>query len=198
MIVDPDRKEAQMTVLVFGTTLDSGSINRVAGLLGGVSVRGYVQATYSQEPVLTGDFSLRHTLKIVDALFSQTSRRSVFYTMVEAEVEESKTFPLYLVESFKYLGILNEVTAQDIDLLDSTYSKFLDHKKLREVAEDSSGYTKMPDGRRLRDVTLSEITDSVVRDQAMSKGCGKRCLSDLAKELAEQANSVPLIRRPAS
>ena len=184
-----------MAILVFSTKLENEDISRVVALLGGVSVDGYVYSSVLTDPQVVNNFSLQNIQQVVDAMFSQTTKRAVYYTLLETEVEETKTFPLYLVEPLRYLGLLNEDVANDHRLLDEVNRKHWDRNKIKEVATDTFRYAKMPDGERIRDKILDEVKDAELRAKATAKGCGPKCLSELATRLEDEINSVPMIRK---
>jgi hypothetical protein len=184
-----------MAILVFGRMLESEDINRVISLLGGISVSGYVCSSVLTDPKTVDNFSLQNIQQVVGALFSQTTKRAVYYTLLETEVEETKTFPLYLVEPLRYLGLLNEDVANDHRLLDEVIRKHWDRSKINEVANNNFRYVKMPDGERIRDKRLAEVQDAELKAKATAKGCGPKCLSELAKQLEDEINSVQMIRR---
>lgn len=184
-----------MAILVFGTKLEGEDTSRVVALLGGVSVKGYAYGGLLQDPKVINDFSVGNIQQVLEAIFAQTTRRAITYTLLEIELEESRTFPLYLVEPLCYLGLLNEDVANGHRLLDEVSRKHWDRNKIKEVAGDTFRYTKMPDGDRIRDKILSEVHDTELRAKATAKGCGPKCLSDLAKQLEDEINAVPMIRR---
>ncbi len=184
-----------MAILVFGTKLESEDISRVSALLGGVSVNGYVYSSVLTDPKVVNNFSLQNIQQVVDAIFSQKTKRAVYYTLLETKVEETKTFPLYLVEPLSYLGLLNEDVVNDRLLLDEICRRHWDRNKIKEVANDTFRYAKMPDGERIRDKILAEVQDAELKAKATAKGCGPKCLSELAKQLEDEINSVPMIRK---
>lgn len=184
-----------MAILVFGTKLDSDDISRVVTLLGSVSVNGFVYSSVVTEPQVVNNFSLKNIQQLVDAMFSQTTKRAVYYTLLETEVEDTKTFPLYLVEPLRFIGMLNEYVANDHRLLSEINRKHWDMKKIVEIANDSFRYSKMPDGESIRDKVLAEVQDADVKAKASRKGCGSKCLKELAKQLEDEINSVPIIRK---
>jgi hypothetical protein len=182
-----------MTTLIFGTRLDDQQISRVSALLGGVKITGYAYAGALREPELVGQLKRTNIAAVADLLFHQPMRLRVIYTFIETEVEEARTFPLYLSEQLDYMGVLNEQVADDEALIADVQKKHWDMRSLREAANCS--YIRMPDGRRIRDIVLAEMNDTNLRTSAMQKGCGKKCLTEMVNKLQDEINSVQLVLR---
>ena len=179
--------------MIFEKKLDNDEIHKAQQLLSDVSFNGFAFVGIASESQVTGTISFVHLDLLVNALFASKRTRAVIYTIIDAPVTVADTALLHLDGNLAFAGVLNDSILSNDGILKKLDNLYNDKKILESIAKDSFGYTKMPDGKRLRDSELANITNTEIRQQATAKGCGPKCLLKLADKINNEIDQVAVL-----